>query len=67
MTAVFYHDVMIRTGMDLNGQAITRKEADVLFWECNRQRAQLRLSWLSPRSAIRYLGVRLGAWWAQRR
>lgn len=61
------HDVMVRTGRDMNDHAITRAEADYLFWECNRQRAQLRLSWYSPRSYVRYLGVQLGSWWKQRR
>jgi hypothetical protein len=61
------HDDMVRTGLYMNDHAITRRVADYLFWECNRQRAQLRLSWYSPRSFIRYLGVGIGSWWAQRR
>jgi hypothetical protein len=55
------HDVMCRTGMDMDGNSITREEADYLFWECNRQRTPF--SWLSPRSWTRWAGVRLGAWW----
>lgn len=61
-----HHDVMCRTGQDVDGNPVTRREADVLFWECNRLRAAARLSWLSPRSFVRYLGVRLGAWWSSR-
>ena len=59
------HDIMCRTGMDMDGNAVTREEADYLFWECNRQRTPF--SWLSPRSWVRWVGVRIGAWWAQRR
>lgn len=58
------HDIMCRTGMDIDGNAVTREEADYLFWECNRQRTPL--SWLSPRSWVRWAGVRLGAWWERR-
>jgi len=57
------HDVMVRTGADMNGHALTRAEADYLFWECNRQRTVL--SMLSPRSWARWVGVRLGAWWSR--
>lgn len=61
------HDIACRTGMDIDGNPITRQEADVLFWECNRLRAWAGLSYLSPRSLVRYIGVRLGAWWETRR
>ena len=61
-----HHDIMCRTGMDIDGHSVTRHEADVLFWECNRLRARAGLSYLSPRSLIRYLGVRIGAWWDDR-
>lgn len=54
------HDVMYRTGQDMDGRAITRAEADYLFWECNRQRTPF--SFLSPRSWVRWAGVRLWAW-----
>jgi len=57
------HDIMLKTHADMDGNAVTRQEADWLFWECNRQRAFLRLSWLDPRSWVRYVGVRIGAWW----
>lgn len=53
------HDIHCRTGMDMNGNPITRQEADYLFWECNRQRTPF--SWFSPRSWIRWAGVRIGA------
>jgi len=56
------HDIMLITGMDMNDNAVTRREADVLFWECNRQRAFLRLSWMDPRSWARFVGVRIGSW-----
>jgi hypothetical protein len=26
---------MCRTGMDMDGNAVNRQEADWLFWECN--------------------------------
>ena len=61
------HDVQKRTGMDMDGNVMTDAENNAEFWECNRQRAFLRLSWLDPRSFIRYLGVGIGAWWAQRK
>jgi len=61
------HDIFLVTHQDMDGHAITRREADYLFWECLRQRAELRLSWYSPRSFIRYLGVGIGSWWAQRK
>lgn len=61
------HDVMLRTGMDMAGHPVSRHEADWLFWECNRVRARAGLSYLSPRSWIRYAGVRIGAWQARRR
>lgn len=55
------HDIFCRTGMDMDGNAVTRQEADYLFWECNRQRSPF--SWLSPRGWVRWAGVRIGAWW----
>ena len=58
-----HHDIMCRTGMDVDGNPVTRQEADWLFWECNRLRAGDYLSYLSPRSWFRYAGVRIGAWW----
>lgn len=61
-----HHDIMCRTGMDIDGNPVTRLEADVLFWECNRLRAGARLSVYSPRSWARYVGVRIGAWWHTR-
>lgn len=60
-----HHDIMCRTHMDIDGNPVTREEADHLFRECNRLRARLGLSYLSPRSWVRYVGVRLGAWWDQ--
>ncbi len=60
------HDIMVRTEQDMDGNPVTRAEADMLFWECNRQRAFLRLSWLDPRSWARFVGVELGAWWTRR-
>ena len=56
-----HHDIMCRTGMDIDGNPVTRQEADWLFWECNRLRATSGLSLLSPRSWVRWVGVRLGA------
>lgn len=60
-----YHDIMCRTGCDLDGHPITREESDYLFWECNRLRS--RFSWLSPRSWARWAGVRVGALLKSRR
>lgn len=60
-----HHDIMCRTGMDIDGNPITRQEADWLFWECNRQRTPFSV--LSPRSWVRWAGVRLGAWWSRRK
>lgn len=51
------HDIMCRTGMDMDGNLVTTEEAHALFRECNRQRS--RLSFLSPRSWIRWAAVRL--------
>jgi len=62
----FHHDVMCRTGHDIDGQPITREEADWLFWECNRIRSRSRLSVYDPRSWVRYIGVRLGAYNSKR-
>lgn len=59
------HDVMRRTGMDMNGHAVNEQEQNVIFWECNRQRAMLRLSWLDPRSHARFVGVQIGSWWSK--
>jgi hypothetical protein len=59
-----HHDIMCRTGQDIDGNPVTRQEADYLFWECNRRMS--RFSWLSPRSWWRWIGVRFGAWWEQR-
>lgn len=61
------HDVMVRTEQDMDGNHVTNDEANVLFWECNRQRAFLRLSFLDPRSLGRFVGVGIGAWWARRK
>lgn len=61
------HDVMRRTGMDMDDHAVTEAEQNYLFWECNRQRSLARLSWYSPWSAVRYLGVQLGSWWQRDR
>jgi len=61
------HDTMLITGMDMDGNAVSREEADYLFWECNRLRAKSRLSYLSPRSWVRYVGVRIGARWYRRK
>lgn len=60
------HDIMYRTGMDMDGHAVTRQEADYLFWECNRRFSNSRLSWLSPRSWVRWAGVRVGAFLARK-
>ena len=57
----WHHDVMLITGMDIDGNPVTREEADALFWECNRRRT--RFSILSPRSWARWVGVRMGARW----
>lgn len=62
-----HHDIMCRTGMDINGNPVTREEADWLFWECNRLRARAGLSYLSPRSWARWAGVRIGALFQKRK
>lgn len=55
----WHHDIMCRTGQDIDGNTVTREEADYLFWECNRLRSPFSL--LSPRSWMRWAGVRIGA------
>ena len=59
------HDVHCREKVTQGGQAITRAEADALFWECNRLRSPFSVK--SPRSWIRFIGVRIGAWWDARK
>lgn len=63
----YRHDVHWRTGMDINGHPISKAQANVLFWECNRQRSRSRLSYYDPRSLVRFVGVQLGAWWSKRK
>lgn len=58
-----HHDIMYRTGMDIDGNPVTKEIADVLFYECNRIRAWLGLSWYDPFSYARYLGVKIHLWW----
>jgi hypothetical protein len=55
------HDVHYRTGMDINGMALTRQEADALFRECLRRRSVF--SFYSPLSWWRWAGVRLWNRW----
>jgi len=62
-----HHDIMCRTGMDIDGNAVSRQEADWLYWECNRERSMWGLSWYDPRGYARWIGVRLGAWWDRRK
>lgn len=57
------HDVHERTGMDVNGQAISVAENDARFRECIRQRS--RLSWYSPLSWAYWSGLRLWRRWFQ--
>ncbi len=62
-----HHDIMRRTGHDVDGNPVkTHEEQNVLFWECNRIRAQSRLSYYDPRSWLRFAGVQIGSWWSQR-
>ena len=55
------HDILCRTGVDMDSVAVTRTEADALFWKCLTDRSPLGV-W-SPRAWLRYAGVRLYSWW----
>jgi hypothetical protein len=55
----YRHDVHCRTQQDIHGNYVSREDADARFWECNRIRSPF--SWLSPRSWVRWAGVRIGA------
>lgn len=54
----YEHDMHCRTKMDIYGNKVERFEADYLFRKCIQDRVSLRF--LSPRSWIRWMGVRLG-------
>lgn len=58
------HDIHYRTGVDMAGRPITRREADAEFRRCIQRRS--RLGRLSPVAAVRWIGVRIGGWWGWR-
>ena len=51
------HDIYYRTGADLDGQPVTRREADALLRDCIRSRS--RLGKWSPLALVRWTGTRL--------
>ena len=51
------HDVLYRDGRDLDGQPVTRSQADRMYWRCMTDRAKWG-KW-NPRAAVRFLGVSL--------
>ena len=52
-----HHDIMYRTGMDVNGKEVTRAEADAEFRRCHQERS--RFGKASPMAFWRWVGVRL--------
>lgn len=52
------HDIAYRTGMTVDGETLTRAEADARFRRCIQSRSAFGL--FSPMSWWRWLGVRFG-------
>lgn len=61
----YEHDVHVRTGLTLQGQALTKADADARFRQCIQQHSPLGR--LSPLSWWRWAGVRLYGWLEARR
>lgn len=61
----YEHDVHVRTGLTLHGQAMTKADADARFRQCLQQHSPLGV--LSPLSWWRWAGVRVYGWLQQRR
>ena len=53
----YHHDLMYRTGKDIYGTEVSRKEADYEFMLCIQSRS--RLGKFSPMAFVRWVGVRL--------
>lgn len=51
------HDILYRTGMTLDGDPISRRDADARFKACMRRHS--RLGWFSPMALIRWSAVRM--------
>lgn len=52
------HDIAYRTGATVDGETLTRAEADARFRRCIQSRSWL--GWFSPMALWRWAGVRLG-------
>lgn len=52
------HDIAYRTGQTVDGESLTRAEADARFRRCIQSRSLL--GFFSPMSWWRWLGVRVG-------
>ena len=51
------HDIYYRTGADLDGSPVSRREADAALRKCIQSRSALGKA--SPLAAIRWIGTRL--------
>ena len=52
-----YHDFMYRTHTDINGDPVTRSDADAMFRRCIQASSRFKKG--SPMAAWRWMGVRL--------
>lgn len=61
----YEHDIAYRTAKDVEGNPLTRREADAAFRKCMQGKSKLGKA--SPVAAVRWVAVRAFGWWGWRK